>query len=100
MKSHKQTGVTLIELLVVMIIVGILAAISIPTYQSQVMRSNRAAARACLNEYAQFMERSYTTELTYELDELPTLACAVDGDLDDRYDFELNPVPTQRTYRI
>jgi type IV pilus assembly protein PilE len=96
----REAGMTLIELLVVMMIVAILAAISIPTYQSQVMKSHRAAARACLNEYAQYMERFYTSNMTYEMDDLPVLACATDGDLDVRYGFDFNPDPTQRTYRI
>lgn len=94
------TGVTLIELLVVMVVVGILAAIAVPSYQRQVMRTHRAAARACLNEHAQFMERFYTSNLTYEVDDEPALGCETDGNLNVNYVFEFPAEPTQRTYTV
>lgn len=58
-------GFTLIELLIVIAIIGILAVIAVSTYQDQIVKSRRAAAAACLQEAAQFMERYYTTNLTY-----------------------------------
>lgn len=97
---RRMAGVTLIELMVVMLVVVILGAIAVPSYQNHVMRSHRAAARACLNEYAQYMERYYTTNLTYDVDDFPVLNCATDSGLDTKYTFDLNPAPTQRTYRI
>ena len=62
-------------------IVAILAAIAYPSYQSHVTSTHRSAAKACLSEYAQFMERYYTTNFTYD-GAAPALACSVDGEWD------------------
>lgn len=60
MKKTKQTGFTLIELMIVVAIVGILAAIAYPSYIDSVRKSNRADAKASLNDAAQQMQRCYT----------------------------------------
>ena len=59
-------GFTLIEVLVVVAIVAILAAIAVPSYARYVGKTNRAAAQACMAEYANYMERYYTTNLRYD----------------------------------
>ena len=100
MKTCKHArGVTLIELLIVMVVVALLASIAWPSYQNYVMRTHRAAARACLSEMAQFMERYYTTNMTY-VGANPDLGCETEGNLNTKYTFSLSPAPTQRTYRI
>jgi type IV pilus assembly protein PilE len=100
MATRRMAGITLIELIVVMTIIAILSAIAIPSYQSYTTRANRAAARACVTEMAQYMERYYTTNLTYVVPADPVLGCQSENDLENRYTFDLNPAPTQRTYRI
>jgi type IV pilus assembly protein PilE len=101
LKHRKSAGVTLIELITVVAIVGILASIAIPSYPRYVTRTNRAAARACLSEFSQSMERYYTTNLTY-VGAAPVLGCATESNLDQRYTFAVDdpPTPTQRTYRV
>jgi type IV pilus assembly protein PilE len=91
-------GMTLIELMTVMTIVAIMAAIAIPSYRAYTVRTHRAAAKACLSEAAQFMERYYTSNMTYEGATL-ALACQTDNDLDEKY--QISPgTPEQRTYTL
>jgi len=63
--ARKQAGFTLMELMITVAVVGILSTIAYGSYQDQVTRSRRAAAAACLMERGQFMERYYTTNMTY-----------------------------------
>jgi len=66
----------LIELVIAVAIVGILAAIAVSSYGSSVVKSRRSTAKACALEAAQYMERYYTTNLTYAGAPLP--ACSSD----------------------
>jgi type IV pilus assembly protein PilE len=66
----KMRGVTLMELLIVIVIIGILAAIAVPSYRRYLIRSQRSEAKIALMQlqtaeekyYLQF--NAYTSNIT------------------------------------
>lgn len=62
---RRSAGFTLLELLIAVAIIGILAAIAVPSYQGYVERSLRADAHAGLNVAAGELERCYTRTYSY-----------------------------------
>lgn len=60
-----SNGFTLIELVAAVAIVGILAAIAIPSYQDSVMKSRRADAQGALEGFANKMEQHFTESNSY-----------------------------------
>ena len=73
LKSHSArsfahssiAGITLIELLITIAILGILAAIMVPSYSGYTNKSRRADAKIALADAAKNMERCYVTHNQY-----------------------------------
>src|SRR5699024_7410460 len=106
LRAHQplqSRGFTLIGLMIVVAVISIPAAIAYPSYTRYVVRSNRAAAEACLYEYANYMERYYTTHQRYAKEsgehELPTLDCASEANTGKNYEYKLTTV-TQNEYTL
>lgn len=60
-----MNGFTLLELLIVVAIVGILAAIAVPSYGTYVIKASREAAQAELMELASLQEKIYLNSNAY-----------------------------------
>ena len=65
-------GFTLIEVMIVVVIIGVIAAIAIPSYRDYVDRGRRADGQSALMAAAQQMERCFTRNNSYQ-------NCAVAG---------------------
>lgn len=61
----RMGGVTLLELMIVVAIVGILAAISYPSYRAQIIKTHRTDGKTTLMQLSQQLERCYTRFSTY-----------------------------------
>jgi len=70
----KSRGMTLIELVIVVSIIGLLAAIAVPSYRQYVLRANRAEAKSALLNLAAAQEKFYLQNNTYATNSLISTA--------------------------
>jgi type IV pilus assembly protein PilE len=103
--SRRVQGFTLVEMVIVVLIISILAAIAYPAYQNHVIKTRREAAKGCLLEMQQFMERYYTTNLRYDQPmgggaavALPP--CQAGTDVTNHYQVGFNGAPTRTAYQL
>jgi type IV pilus assembly protein PilA len=66
--GHAKRGFTLIELLIVVVIIGIIAAIAVPKFQSTKGKANAAALRADLRNLASAQEAYFHEHSWYSTD--------------------------------
>jgi len=63
--AQESSGFSLIELLITMVMLSILTAIAIPSYQSYVLKSHRTEAKTTLLDLAGMEERFFSTSNIY-----------------------------------
>src|SRR5271169_775780 len=66
MQRKRHCGFTLMELMITVVVVGLLAAIAVPSYSAYLVRGQRAAAKTALLQAAQLLERNYTANGCYQ----------------------------------
>jgi type IV pilus assembly protein PilE len=96
--KRRAAGFSLLELMIAVAILGIITVAAVASYNSSMVKARRGSAEACLMEAAQFMERNFTVNMTYEVDDFPELACAFE--LEDFYDFDFDGAPDADSYTV
>ena len=95
-KTHTLQGFTLIELLVALACVALLASFAWPSYQSLILRSQRAQARASLLQAAHWFERAASANGSYPLAvDVPASVLQIDG---QRY--KMTAATTTQSYTL
>ena len=94
--THHTGGFTLIELLIALVCIAALTSMAWPNYQSSVLRSQRAQARASLLQAAHWFERAASANGTYPAtNDVPASVLQIDG---QRY--KISVTSTAQSYTL
>ena len=108
--SRRVGGFSLIELMIAVVVIGVLTAVAVPSYQTYMRSAYRAEARTALLEAAQWMERHFSMTQSYATASqggtindaaLVTAGLAVtprEGTV--RYNISFSAGPTQTAYTL
>ena len=95
-QPQAQKGFTLIEMLIALACVALLASLAWPSYQSLILRSQRAQARASLLQAAHWLERAASANGSYPLTaDVPASVLQIDG---QRY--KMSVTSTAQSYTL
>ena len=65
MMYKRQQGFTLMELMITVVVIAILSALAVPSYQRSVVRTNRVAVQAEIMQIASTLEAFKARQLSY-----------------------------------
>lgn len=97
--SRANRGFTLIELMITVVIVAILLAVALPAFQTQVIRSQRAAAQAVMLDIANRQQQFFLSDRVYfDKATLVSTGFTLDPDVARHYSYDISanagPPPT------
>lgn len=81
---NRQKGFSLVELMIVVVIVGILAAVAVPSYQNYIVKSNRAAAQSFMTDVAN-RQKQYLLDARAYAPDMATLGMTAPSDVSKHY---------------
>lgn len=91
--SVKPAGFTLMELMIAVVIVGILAAVALPSYNSYLVKSRRTAAQGYLMDVAQRQQQYLSDTRTYA-QTVAALNMTEPGDVSSYYTIKIDVATT------
>ncbi len=95
---RRVKGFTLLELMIVVGIVALLASIALASYGFANVKARRGAAKGCMEQAAQYMERYYTTNFSYAGAPAPSTVC--DSKVATYYTVTFSGTPDATSYTL